>query len=106
MAATKTPYLVSTDPTRQMSGKGAPRDTIFGVLGKTTYDDKVRSLGGLVQNTKASKLGKGTVMPERNAPQTERSILGDAPATHVPGQHHGQVPYAGYFRSTLGQPLS
>jgi hypothetical protein len=106
MAATKTPYLVSTDPVRKMSGKGAPRDTIFGVLGKTTYDDKVRSLGGLVQNTKLSRVSKGTAMPERNAHQTEHSILGHASATHVPGQHMGQVPYAGYFRSTLGHALS
>lgn len=106
MAATKTPYLTSSDPTRQMSGKGAPRETVFGILGKTKYDDKVRSLGGLVHDTKLSHLGKRTAMPERNAHQTEHSILGHASATHVPGQHMGQVPYAGYFRSTLGHALS
>lgn len=106
VASTKTPYLQSTGPVRQMAGKGAPRSTVFGVLGVTKYESETRSLGGLVHNTKLSHMGKGTVVPEKHAHQTERSIIGHAAATHVPGQHFGQVPYAGYFRSELGHALS
>jgi hypothetical protein len=66
----------------------------------------MRSLGGLVKNTKVSGNPKGEVMRSSVAPQTDRHIIGHASRTHVPGEHMGQVPYPGHYRSALGARLS
>lgn len=102
-----TPYLKSSNPIRKMSGEGAPRETIFGVIGATKEDPLMRSLGGLVQNTKLSApLGKGTSMKASVANNTERHIIGHASKTPMPGEHMGQVPYPGMYRSAVGARLS
>jgi hypothetical protein len=103
----KTPYLKSSHPVRQMSGKGAPRETIFGVIGDTKEDPLMRSLGGLVHNTKLSApMGKGTTMKASVAHNTERHIIGHASKTPMPGEHMGQVPYPGMYQSAVGARLS
>ena len=101
---TGTPYLEVTDVPRQMKGKGAPRDTTFGVLGKTKEDPKMRSLGGLVQHAASGPLKKGTTEKARSI-TTERDITGPAAKTHIPGAHFGQVPYAGVYMSNMGGAL-
>lgn len=102
----KTPYLhVVTEP-RMMRGKGAPRSTLFGVLGMTKESGKMRSLGGLVENSKASaSVGKGTLKKEPKRIHTEKGITGPASKTHVPGDHFAQVPYPGMYMSSLGKRL-
>jgi hypothetical protein len=101
-----TPYLKSSNPIRLMAGKGAPRSTVFGVIGATMEDSSMRSLGGLVKNTKVSGNPKKEVMSSSAAPQTEFHIIGHASRTCVPGEHMGQVPYPGHYRSAMGARLS
>lgn len=103
-AHTGTPYLDVTDVPRQMKGKGAPKDTVFGVLGKTKEDPKMRSLGGLVQHAASGPVKKGTTEKARSI-KTERDITGAPAKTEVPGAHMGQVPYAGVYMSNLGSAL-
>ena len=101
-----TPYLKSSNPIRLMAGKGAPRSTVFGVIGATMEDSSMRSLGGLVKNTKVSGHPKKEVVKSSAAPQTDHHIIGHASRTPVPGEHMGQVPYPGHYRSALGARLS
>ena len=103
-AQTGTPYLDVVDQPRMMKGKGAPKQTVFGVLGHTKEDPKMRSLGGLVQHAAGAPLKKGTTEKARSI-TTERDITGPAAKTHIPGAHMGQVPYAGVYMSHLGSAL-
>lgn len=108
MKVPREPYLAVVDPRIQMAGKGAPRSTVFGVLGRTMDGGDVgaKSLGGLVKDTKSkAKHGKET-MPEKAAHQTEKKIVGPAAKTRIPGVHMGQVPYPGFFMSAVGHRLA
>jgi len=89
---------------RTMSGKGAPSQTMFGVIGQTAYDPLMKSLGGLITNTKSA----GATNPSKpvdSMPQTQRQILGPAAKTPMPGEHYGQIPYVGKYQSTEGDRL-
>jgi hypothetical protein len=107
------PYLEVQDPKIMMSGAGAPRSTVFGVLGRTPKGEErvgVKTLGGLVKSsTVGGKNMPGVVLTEKGAlhipGQTDRHILGKASKTHIPGAHYGQVPYPGYFMSAKGASL-
>lgn len=103
-----TPYLQVQDPKR-MAGKGAPRSTIFGAIGRTKIDPYQRSLGGLIIETTKGKLDT-PVISEASAMRayhnTDRHILGKSSKTHIAGSHYGQVPYAGQFMSKAGARLS
>lgn len=101
----RTPYLHSDVPTRQMAGKGAPRPTVFGVLGHTMEDPHSKSLGGLVKNSKASAPPPPTSKDSKKSDHTEHKIAGSPSKTPIPGAHMGQVPYAGVYMSALGNPL-
>lgn len=101
----KSPYLEVVD--RRLDMEGGAKETVSGVLGHT-HGTPMRSLGGLVHNTKASApVPKANVMSEKKAEtkglQTDRHILGHAPKTHIPGAHYAQIPYPGHFMSELGK---
>jgi hypothetical protein len=100
-----TPYLHVMESPRQMGGKGAVRDTLFGVLGMTTRDPFTRTLGGLVSNTRTSGEPAPKVHKAKGI-MTERNIAGKAAKTHIPGQHLGMVPYPGEFLSKVGKMVS
>ena len=89
-----------------MKGKGAPRATVFGVLGHTEETGLTKSLGGLVSNSKVGKINPGTVLrhPEGKI-NTDQHLIGKAPKTHISGKHYGQVPYAGKFMADAGKAL-
>jgi hypothetical protein len=91
---------------RRMAGKGAPRDTTFGVIGHTKMDPFMRSLGGLVKETTTP----GAKMPMTHKLMkmdlTEHKIAGHQNKTFIPGQHQGQVPYAGQYMKLVGGRLS
>ena len=99
----KTPYMKVVDEPRMMRGKGAPRSTVFGVLGRTREEPMAKSLGGLVHHTADGKVQKGTV--SRKHEMTERNIEGNVSKTKTPGYHYGQVLYSGVFMSHLGARL-
>jgi len=97
--------MVVMDSARQMSGKGAPTPTLFGVIGKTMMDSENRVLGGLVQTTT-----KGAPIPKHmsasKAPESEKCIVGPASKTPMARAHYGQTPYVGRFMGREGSRLS
>ena len=106
------PYLAVQDPKIMMAGAGAPRSTVFGVLGRTPKGEEhvgVKTLGGLVKSSTVGKNMPGAVLTEKGAlhipGQTDRMILGKASKTHIPGVHYGQIPYPGYYMSAVGKAL-
>lgn len=88
--------------------KGGVRDTLFGLIGATTGQSYQKSLGGLVEHSPSGKIEEGTLVKGKRAKkvsdETERHI-GGKNATKIPGAHHGQVPYAGYFMKAVGRKL-
>ena len=104
----KTPYLQVVDFPRMMEGKGAPRSTVFGAIGRTKIEPYSKSLGGLVETTTpgASHFDKEAVEKASAVPRnTDFHIIGHPAKTKVPGHHYGQMPYAGAYRSALGARL-
>ena len=99
----KTPYLEVVDEPRMMKGKGAPRSTVFGVLGRTREEPMAKSLGGLVHHTADAPVKKGTI--SRKHEMTERNIEGNVSKTKTNGLHYGQVLYPGVFMGHAGQRL-
>jgi hypothetical protein len=95
-----TNYKEPTVPRKLMAGKGAPKPTIFGVIGKTHTDAYTKSLGGLVRDTKTNYF-KNSIISKPSGIQTENCILGPNPSA-VAKQHYGQVPYDGRFYKALG----
>ena len=98
----KTPYLKVVDMPRQMKGEGAPRSTVFGVLGRTKESPLTKSLGGLVMETTKGSVPKGSFPAKDAYRNTEHHIIGHAAKTKVSGMHYGQVPYPGAFMAHLG----
>ena len=101
----ETPYLKVVDQPRMMKGKGAPRSTVFGVLGRTKYDSYSKSLGGLVNKAPGERFGSGTVIHKAGRITTERNTAGAPSKTPMPGAHYGQIPYPGVFQSHKGDRL-
>ena len=97
------PYLSVVGEPRMMKGKGAPRSTVFGVLGHTKETGKMRTLGGLVQSAPSNPIPRGTVM--KGHVMTERHCDGPAPKTHISGLHYGQIPYPGLYMGQAGKSL-
>ncbi len=101
-----TPYLHVVDEPRMMAGKGAPRQTVFGVLGHTMESSEMKSLGGLVRETKTSgPIPKGEVIHSASKLSTERHITGPAAKTRISGEHYGQIPYPGKFMGHKGERM-
>lgn len=101
----KSPFVKFVDtPSRNMRGQGAPKSTVFGVLGMTKESPYMKSLGGLVRRAPTKAIPKGTIEKEAGM-MSERGAVGMVPRTHIPGQHHGMVPYAGEYMSHLGKEL-
>jgi hypothetical protein len=102
-------YLEVVESPRRMKGKGAPRDTLFGVIGHTKMDPMAKSLGGLLISTtmgespKKSAHGVSRAMEKHD--NTEKKLLGPAGKTHIAGSHHGQIPFAGKYMAPQGPQL-
>ena len=97
------PYLSVVDQPRVMKGAGAPRQTVFGVLGHTKETGMTRVLGGLVQHAPDAPIGKGTL--RKSHMMTERKCDGAPPKTHISGLHYGQIPYPGLYMGPAGKSL-
>lgn len=100
-----TPYLRVVSMPRRMGGKGAPTDTIFGVIGMTKYEPLNRSLGGLVETSTPGKKPKVSENIHAVGKQTDHHLEGAGRATHISGQHYGQVPYAGKYMAKEGSKV-
>lgn len=107
--APKPGYLEVVDAPRRMGGKGAPKDVLFGVIGHTKMDPLSKSLGGLVITTttgESPKKAAHKVTRKMEAKDnTEHDLLGPKTKTHIPGAHHGQIPYAGQYMAQQGKQL-
>ena len=102
----RNPYLAVAAPRLEMKGKGAPRSTIFGVLGvgggaRGGVQDGVKSLGGLVMETTKTKV-HDTIMKDSKAPATEHGRLGGGKTKRVMARGG---PYPGFFGSHVGPML-
>ena len=99
------PYMEVVENPRRMAGKGAPRDTTFGVIGHTKESEMTKSLGGLVKAT----VTPGTKMPKHHKLMkmdlTEHHIAGHMNKTFIPGSHQGQVPYPGHYMKLVGKAM-
>jgi len=96
------PYLQIVDDPRKTTGKGSTQPTLFGVIGRTKMDPYQTSLQDIVMNTMSGgRIPDDLKTDSRifHAGSTERGAVGPPPKTRIPGIHHGQVPYAGYFMS-------
>ena len=100
-----TPYLRVVSMPRRMGGKGSPQDTVFGVLGHTKMDSYSRSLGGLVETSTPGKKPKVSESIYSVKKQTDHHLEGAGRATHISGQHYGQVPYAGKYMAKEGSKV-
>jgi hypothetical protein len=98
------PYMKNNSMRFEMAGKGAPRPLVFNVIGKTTYEPFIKSLGGLVKDTKSSVGIKKGVLMSPSGVKTENCIIGKN-ASKVPGRHYAQIPYAGKFLYNVGAPV-
>ena len=98
-------YLKIVDMPRRMQGEGAPRQTVFGVLGRTMESPMMKSLGGLVQESTKVSAPKVAMKASSEKKNTDRHILGPRSKTTIPGSHQGQVPYAGQFMAHVGARL-
>ena len=79
----------------KMSGRGAPRSNVFGLIGDTMDSTYNRSLGGLVTDTKIGATKSGNIMKSLDKPSK----------TKIPGSHYAQVPYPGRFMAVVGKSL-
>lgn len=98
-------YLHIVGLPRQMGGRGAPKPTIFGVLGHTKDESMSKSLGGLVQTKTAVKSKSPVEGYKMVGHQSDHHLEGAGRATAVSGQHYGQVPYAGKYMKPLGSKV-
>jgi len=100
-------YMEVVEAPRRMAGKGAPRDTLFGVIGHTKMDPMSKSLGGLLITTTMGESPSKSAHKVNKAMEkhdnTEKHLLGPSGKTHIAGSHHGQVPYAGKYMSHEGK---
>jgi len=100
-------YMEVVEAPRRMAGAGAPRDTLFGVIGHTKMDPMAKSLGGLLITTtmgeSPSKVAHKVGKAEEKHDNTEKHLLGPASKTHIVGSHYGQVPYAGRYMAHEGK---
>ena len=99
-------YLEVVENPRKMAGKGAPRDTLFGVIGHTKMDPMARSLGGLVIGTTKGASPKGAAHRAHIHPDTDHNLIAGHHKTALPGSHYGQIPYAGMFMKAVGREVS
>lgn len=100
-------YLEVVEAPRRMRGKGAPKDTLFGVIGHTKPDSEMRSLGGLmITTTKGKSSSDAAESASSVRKNTEHHLIGKASKTHIPGKHFGQVPYAGQYLVKVGAETS
>ena len=96
---------VLDNPKMRMAGKGAPSDTLFGVIGRVKEDPYSKSLGGLVVDTKSKGVGKPPVKSTHKALDVSEHHIAGHSATAIPGAHYGQVPYAGVYMKAVGKRL-
>ncbi len=88
-----------------MADKGAPRSTVFGILGRTMEGGVgAKSLGGLVKDSKTKAKARDMVVPEKDAYATEHGRFRKN-ATSIPGLHMGMVPYPGFYMAAVGARL-
>jgi hypothetical protein len=90
---------------RVMGGLGAPKYTMSGLIGQTKESSYTRTLGGLVTSTTPGPKPKVSMTAAAVPKNTEFHIIGPASKTPTPGEHYGQVPYPGAFRSVLGSRM-
>ena len=89
---------------QKVVGPATPQPPLFGVLGMFHASNKTQALQSVVERPSHYKLPPlaHTQSNQHDHSNTERHLLGKKAATHIPGIHHGMVPFAGRFMSGHG----
>jgi hypothetical protein len=99
-------FLKKSVARRRMAGKGAPVETLPGVMGRQVQSAYAKSLGGLINDTKHLGGPLPEVFSDCAVPATERGAVScNPPSTKVSGLHYGQVLYSGPMMGNLGERL-
>lgn len=90
----------SMGPPQRVVGKSSTQPILFGVIGSHRGDGKYQALQSVFQRPPEAKAPP--TLPGTPGPISDRHLLGKAGKTHIPGIHHGMVPFAGAFMSGHG----
>jgi hypothetical protein len=91
----------SFGPPQRVLGKSSTQPILFGVIGSFRGDQKTQTLQQKFQRPPNGSLPE--TMGGKAGAISDRHILGSPAKTHIPGLHHGQVPFAGPFMSGHGE---
>ena len=86
---------------QRVVGPSSTQPTLFGVLGMFKGDEKFQALQQVVERPPNAKLPPVYSGRDEHC-NTDRCLLGPPAKTHIPGLHHGMVPFAGRFMSEHG----
>jgi hypothetical protein len=86
---------------QRVVGPSTTQPTLFGVLGMFRDDEKFQALQQVVERPSHFHLPPLYSGREEHC-NTDRHLLGAPAKTHIPGIHHGMVPFAGRFMSNHG----
>jgi hypothetical protein len=86
---------------QRVVGPSSTQPTLFGVLGMFRDDEKFQALQQVVERPSHFHLPK-LYSGHADHCNTDRGLLGSPAKTHIPGIHHGMVPFAGRFMSGHG----
>jgi len=84
---------------QKVIGESSTQPILFGILGMFKGDQKTQTLQQVVERPSHYKLPP--LINEKEHCNTARGLLGPS-KTHIPGIHHGMVPFAGRFMSEHG----
>jgi len=101
----KNPYLRVVSQTREMEGTGAPRATVFGVLGHTIESSDMKSLGGIIVNTTANPSSPYVMVASGVKHNTEHDIIGPKSKSAYAPSNYGHIPYPGKYNTRAGRLL-
>lgn len=101
----KNPYLQVVGQTREMEGTGAPRQTVFGVLGQTIESSDMKSLGGIIRNTTSNPSSPYVMVASGVKHNTERDIIGAKSKSSYAPSNYGHIPYPGKYNTRAGGRL-
>jgi len=86
---------------QRVIGPSSTQPTLFGVLGMFKDDEKFQALQQVVERPPNAKIPPVYSGRDEHC-NTDRHLLGAPAKTHIPGLHHGMVPFAGRFMTEHG----
>jgi len=88
----------SMGPPQRVIGPSTTQPALYGVIGSFRPDQKYQALQQVFERPATGAVPKTM----SGMFETCNNTFGKAPKTHIPGIHHGMVPFAGAFMSGHG----